>query len=123
LRSIYERKMRERQEFLDRYFVFGDDFAPAVDYSRTRGLLGEVLAELRLLDEKKQLLKDLNKEPEGTHQPRPPVGRALADAAKDSIIGPDDQPGNAEGPGEGAPPAPPATPPVLEPPPAIEAPQ
>jgi general secretion pathway protein D len=104
LRSIYERKMRERQEFLDRYFVFGDDFAPAVDYSRTRGLVGEVLVELKLLDQKRQLLKDLTKEPGGTHDPRPPVGRALGESAEagDEVIGPEDGPQN---PAEQGPPA------------------
>ena len=49
LRSIYERKMRERQEFLDRYFVFSDrDYEPPIDYSRTRGLVGEIMNELKV---------------------------------------------------------------------------
>ena len=59
LRAIYERKMRERQEFLDRYFVFNDsDFEPPVDYSRTRGLVGEIMNELKALDEKNRLLAE-----------------------------------------------------------------
>jgi general secretion pathway protein D len=40
LRRIFERKMRERQEFLDRYFVFGGTTTSRrIDYSRTNGLV------------------------------------------------------------------------------------
>ncbi|MBX3251497.1 MAG: type II secretion system protein GspD, partial [Myxococcales bacterium] len=75
LRSIYERKMRERQEFLDRYFVFGDhDYEPPVDYSRTRGLVAEIIAELRELDVEAELEAALASEPTPEHIPRPPVG-------------------------------------------------
>jgi len=44
LRDIFERKMRERQEFLDRYFVFAanKDYKAHIDYSRTRGLVEEI---------------------------------------------------------------------------------
>jgi general secretion pathway protein D len=125
LRSIYERKMRERQEFIDRYFVFGDDFSPAVDYSRTRGLLGEVLAELKLVDEKRQLLKDLTKEIDGKHEPKPAVGRALGESKEDQIIGPE-EPQAAPTTNELSPSAPPPAPensqPPPEAPPAPEAP-
>jgi len=51
LRRIFERKMQERQEFLDRYFVFsGADWSPPHDWSRTNGLLEDIrksFAELR----------------------------------------------------------------------------
>ena len=50
LRRIFERKMRERQEFIDRYFVFsGEDYAPAVDYSRTNGIVEEIRQSIREL--------------------------------------------------------------------------
>ncbi len=50
LRRIFERKMRERQEFLDRYFVFGDqDYEPPRDYSRTNGLVEEIRQSIREL--------------------------------------------------------------------------
>jgi len=39
LRKVFERKMQERQEFLDRYFVFSSDWEPPKDYSRTNGLV------------------------------------------------------------------------------------
>ena len=44
LRTIFERKMQERQEFLDRYFVFSDDhdYKPPKDYSRTNGLVEDI---------------------------------------------------------------------------------
>ncbi|MBK8692452.1 MAG: type II secretion system secretin GspD [Deltaproteobacteria bacterium] len=50
LRRIFERKMRERQEFLDRYFVFGEqDYEPPRDYSRTNGLVEEIRQSIREL--------------------------------------------------------------------------
>jgi general secretion pathway protein D len=41
LRAIFERKMQERQEFLDRYFVFSDtaDWEPPSDFSKANGLV------------------------------------------------------------------------------------
>ena len=44
LRTVFERKMQERQEFLDRYFVFTEqnEYEPPKDYSRTNGLLEDI---------------------------------------------------------------------------------
>lgn len=43
LRKIFERKMQERQEFLDRYLVFsGTDWKPPRDWTRTSGLVEDV---------------------------------------------------------------------------------
>ncbi|MEI9949512.1 MAG: type II secretion system secretin GspD [Pseudomonadota bacterium] len=43
LRKIFERKMQERQEFLDRFMVFsGTDWKPPRDWSRTSGLVEDV---------------------------------------------------------------------------------
>jgi general secretion pathway protein D len=43
LRRIFERKMQERQEFLDRYFVFsGQDWTPPRDWTRTNGLVEDI---------------------------------------------------------------------------------
>ena len=43
LRKIFERKMQERQEFLDRYMVFsGEDWKPPRDWSRTNGLVEDI---------------------------------------------------------------------------------
>ena len=85
IRAIYERKMRERQEFLDRYFVFGDQEydAPTVDYTRTRGLVGEIINELADQDVEAELAAAaLDAEPP-EHRPRPPVG-GLSDATPET---------------------------------------
>jgi general secretion pathway protein D len=43
LRKIFERKMQERQEFLDRYMLFtADDWKPPHDWSRTNGLVEDI---------------------------------------------------------------------------------
>jgi general secretion pathway protein D len=44
LRRVFERKIRERQEFMDRYTAFHNesDFEAQVDYRRKRGLLEEI---------------------------------------------------------------------------------
>lgn len=49
LRRIFERKMRERQEFLDRYFVLSsnNNVRPEVDYTRTNGLVEEIRQAIR----------------------------------------------------------------------------
>jgi general secretion pathway protein D len=116
LRYIYERKMRERQEFLDRYFVFGDrEYEPPVDYSRTRGLVGEIIAELSLIDEQNKLMADAANRPELKHEPRPPVGQApegsMQHAGEDGemVIEPED--GAAPAEEVNAPPPPPDAPP------------
>jgi general secretion pathway protein D len=75
LRAIFERKMRERQEFIDRYFVFGDhDYEPPIDYSRTRGLVGEIINELNNIDVERRLLEEALARPPPEHVPREPVG-------------------------------------------------
>ncbi len=76
LRSIFERKMRERQEFIDRYFVFGDhDYDPPVDYTRTRGLVLEIINEIDEIALERELYEHLQAQPPPEHVPRPPVGR------------------------------------------------
>ena len=93
LRAIYERKMRERQEFLDRYFVFGDhDYEPPVDYSRTRGLLLEMFNEMAELEAEAALAEALRGQPPPEHNPRSPVGAVERDASVSEgevVIGPD----------------------------------
>ena len=100
LRAIFERKMRERQEFIDRYFVFGDDsYEPPMDYSRTRGLVAEIANELDRVAAERQLLEEAQARPPPNHIPRSPVGAAPeheGDGSGDVVISPDDDAGGEE---------------------------
>jgi general secretion pathway protein D len=78
LRTIFERKMQERQEFLDHYFVFSDEdrYEPPKDYSRTNGLLEEIRQSYLEVEERgreKQLRKSQETK---THAPVEPLGPA-----------------------------------------------
>jgi general secretion pathway protein D len=100
LRAIFERKMRERQEFIDRYFVFGDhDYEPPIDYSRTRGMMAEILNELDEIAVERALYEEAQARPPPDHVPRPPVGAAPdiqpEDGGGDVVI----TPGGVEDPG------------------------
>jgi len=95
LRAIFERKMQERQEFLDRFFVFGDhEYTPPFDYSRTRGLVLEIFNELEDVDEERVLEAELESRPPPEHTARAPLGvaspydDALGDEG-DLVIGPE----------------------------------
>ena len=48
LRTVFERKMQERQEFLDHYFVFAEqnEYEAPKDYSRMNGLLEDIRQSL-----------------------------------------------------------------------------
>ncbi len=75
LRAIFERKMQERQQMIDRYFVFGEDkFEPHIDYSRTRGLVAEIVNEIDEVEEQIALAKAAELEPPPEHVPRDPIG-------------------------------------------------
>jgi general secretion pathway protein D len=75
LREIFERKMQERQQMIDRYFVFGEDkFEPHIDYSRTRGLVSEIVNEIDSVEEEIALAQAAELQPPPEHVPRPPVG-------------------------------------------------
>ncbi|HJL18974.1 MAG TPA: type II secretion system secretin GspD [Sandaracinaceae bacterium LLY-WYZ-13_1] len=98
LRAIFERKMRERQEFIDRYFVFSDGgYTPPTDYSRTRGLVGEILNTMEEIDAEQQLLEEMQARPPPEHVPRPPIGAAPFDSSDGDdgtvIIGPEGEEG------------------------------
>jgi general secretion pathway protein D len=56
LRTVFERKMQERQEFLDRYFVFeGTDYQPPHDWSHSYGLVDDIRQAYRQVAERKAL--------------------------------------------------------------------
>ncbi len=75
LRRVFERKMQERQEFLDHYFVFAEqqEYEPPKDYSRTNGLLEDVRQSYLEVDEQRRL-EELTKPREmRTHEPGQPL--------------------------------------------------
>ena len=88
LRSIYERKMHERQEFLDRHFVFSNnDYETPIDYSRTRGLVTEIINEIDDIDEEQKALDEASAKPTPDHAPRNPVGSYVAEKSDpDSVV-------------------------------------
>ncbi|HLK37321.1 MAG TPA: type II secretion system secretin GspD [Polyangiaceae bacterium] len=105
LRGVFERKMQERQEFLDHYFVFSDqtDYEPPKDYSRTNGLLEDIRESYADLEERRHL-EELTKPREiKTHEPGQPLELAAPVGA----------------PAPGAAPAAPGAPPAAAPPPNL----
>ncbi|MEZ4372433.1 MAG: type II and III secretion system protein [Polyangiaceae bacterium] len=75
LRTIFQRKMQERQEFLDRYFVFGDsEWTPPRDWTRTNGLVEDIRQSYREAEERRQLEAQLE-EPKDKpkHEPSEPI--------------------------------------------------
>ncbi|WP_394846196.1 type II secretion system secretin GspD [Pendulispora brunnea] len=75
LRTIYERKIQERQEFLDHHFVFDEssEYQPPKDYSRTNGLVEFIRqSHLQVAEQKK---RDALLEPKKllTHEPGTPL--------------------------------------------------
>lgn len=75
LRAIFERKMQERQEYLDRYFVFSDstEYTPARDFARTNGLVEEIRQAMFEFDEKKRLDELTKPKQLKSHDPQKPL--------------------------------------------------
>lgn len=73
LRQVFERKMQERQQFLDRFFVFTSDWEPPRDYSRTNGLLEEVRKAYFEIEERERLEEEGRPEEEKFHEPSSPL--------------------------------------------------
>jgi len=70
LRRIFERKMQERQEFIDRYFVFStDSWEPPRDYTRANGLLEDIRQAYFELDEQQRLEEELKPRELHEHDP------------------------------------------------------
>ena len=75
LRTVFERKMQERQEYLDRYFVFSEasEYKPPKDWQRMNGLIEDIRQSYFKLDEKKRL-EDIQRPRElKTHDPQQPI--------------------------------------------------
>jgi general secretion pathway protein D len=75
LRTVFERKMQERQEFLDHYFVFAEqnEYEAPKDYSRMIGLLEDIRQSYTDVDDQRRL-EDLQRPREiKTHEPGQPL--------------------------------------------------
>jgi len=73
LRKVFERKMQERQEFLDRYFVFNSQWAPPRDFSRANGLVEEVRQAFIQLEERQRLEEESKPAAVLQHAPSAPI--------------------------------------------------
>ena len=74
LRKIFERKMQERQEFLDRYMVFsGQDWAPPRDWSRTSGLVEDIRKGFAEIAEQERLLDESRPKETPPREPSDPI--------------------------------------------------
>jgi general secretion pathway protein D len=75
LRLVFERKMQERQEFLDHYFVFAEqnEYEPPKDYSRTNGLLEDIRQSYMDVDEQRRLEALTGPREVKTHEPSQPL--------------------------------------------------
>ena len=74
LRRVFERKIEEREEFIDRYFVFSDtNYDPPKDYSRMVGALEMVRQAYVGVEERKALDALLGTKAIKTHSPGRPL--------------------------------------------------
>jgi general secretion pathway protein D len=75
LRAVFERKMQERQEFLDHYFVFSDqtEYEPPKDYSRNNGLLQDIRQSYMDAEEQRHLDELTRPREIKTHEPGQPL--------------------------------------------------
>jgi general secretion pathway protein D len=126
LRRIFERKMQERQEFLDRFFVFSDsEWTPPRDWTRTSGLVEDIRKSYQEIQEDEEMLAESQRSDEiarGTSEPlelpgTPKVGGAGEDTTRRARTRPAGAPAVPTTPQAPAPAAPvPA--PAAPPPPA-----
>jgi general secretion pathway protein D len=75
LRRIFERKMQERQEFLDRYFVFDEtrSWQPPIDYGHSVGLVEQIRQTQLDVEERERLQAELAPKRPQTHEPVKPI--------------------------------------------------
>lgn len=75
LRAIFERKMQERQEFLDRYFVFNEEVAwePPKDFSRANGLVEAIRQSMIEEQERERLIQESKPRTPKDHAPVEPI--------------------------------------------------
>jgi len=74
LRKIFERKIQERQEFLDRYMVFsGEDWKPPHDWSRTSGLVEDIRKAFAEIAEQERLEQESKPRESPAREPSDPI--------------------------------------------------
>ena len=74
LRKIFERKIQERQEFLDRYMVFsGEDWKPPHDWSRTSGLVEDIRKAFSEIKEQERLEAESRPRENPPREPSDPI--------------------------------------------------
>lgn len=74
LRRIFERKMQERQEFIDRYFVFqADAWSPPTDFTRANGLVEDIRQAYFEIAEHMRLQEELAPRELHEHTPGEPI--------------------------------------------------
>jgi general secretion pathway protein D len=73
LRRVFERKMQERQEFVDRYFVFEGEWKPPRDWSRTNGLVEDIRQAYAEVEERLRLEQESKPKEKPGHEPSPPI--------------------------------------------------
>ncbi|MBI4702129.1 MAG: type II secretion system secretin GspD, partial [Deltaproteobacteria bacterium] len=107
LRAIFERKMQERQEFLDRYFVFSDaiPWEPDQDWARTTGLVERIRQTQIQMRERARLDAALRPEGPKEHEPVEPIDLPSFSASGTARAG--SAGGTLPPESAGAPPAPP----------------
>ncbi|WP_437599774.1 type II secretion system secretin GspD [Sorangium sp. So ce590] len=114
LRAIFERKMQERQEFIDRYFVFSDSAAwePPRDFSRANGLVEDIRQSILTEEERARLEEEARPRVPQEHAPVEPVGLPTFGGKAGGPMAPGmvDMEGDAPPPPNVAPPARPRRP-------------
>jgi general secretion pathway protein D len=88
MRRVFEKRMAERQEFLDHYALFRDDRDPAPLFApeKGNGLVSEIRATAHTILEDKALASALEKPRAAAHEPQPaldlPTGPTPTDAPR-----------------------------------------
>jgi general secretion pathway protein D len=124
LRAIFERKMQERQEFLDRYFVFSESAAwePPRDFSRANGLVEEIRQQILAEEERARIEEEARPRRLQEHTPVEPVGLpTFGGRAGDGGGGVPSGAGVLDADGEVV--QPPSAPPMQAPPPQLRTPR
>jgi general secretion pathway protein D len=110
LRAIFERKMQERQEFIDRYLVFSDEkeWEPPRDFSRSNGLVEDIRQSLIAEDDKLRLMTEsIPKRPRTHDNPAEPIPiPQLGGRGGSAVPSAEDSGGSAKPAGGGGAPAP-----------------